>query len=51
MDKVELDWQHIATKKNTHRILAGKSPLWSCRHRTNQPPNQNGLEKWRGPKL
>jgi hypothetical protein len=37
MDKVELDWQHTAMKKNTQRISAGKSPLWSCRHITNHP--------------
>jgi hypothetical protein len=39
MDKVELDWQHIATKKNTHRILAGKSPLWELPAQ-NQPNTQ-----------
>jgi len=37
MDKVVLDGQHTAMKKNTHRISAGKSTLWSRRHRTNQP--------------
>jgi hypothetical protein len=42
---VELGWQHIAKKKNTHRIFAGISPLRSHSHRTNQPPNQHGLEK------
>jgi hypothetical protein len=34
---VELHWQHIAKKKNTHKIFAGKSPLQSHRHRTNHP--------------
>jgi hypothetical protein len=52
----KLSWtSNTQQQRKIHRILAGKSPLWSCRNRTNQPtthpPNQHGVEKRTGPTL